>query len=175
MYTYRLILQLVVVVLLSGCKTTQTTQKIAQGGYHEDLSIHRLNFGRTSAATREKSNESGANSYSQEKVMVDNHIKMELDSISDMISMENAKPRTEQGFTIQLYNGDDRAKAQKVLGRIRSKFPEIKAQMEYYQPDFKVKVGKFTDRITAYETYEQVRRDFPEAFLIPEKININYD
>lgn len=165
MRAYRLII-LVAIAALSGCKTTQTTQAVTQTTYSEDLSILRPDFGEKQEATIQRS---------EPTVALDGHLKMELDSISNMISRENAKPRIEQGFTIQLYNGSSRDEATKALGKIRVKFPEIKARMTYYQPDFRVKAGQFIDRIIAYETYERVRRTFPEALLIPEKIKINYD
>jgi len=175
MRAHRLII-LLVIVSLTGCKTTQTTQAVARATYSEDLSVHRPNFGTTTSTSTDQVIKSTiSNSTSPEAVLPQGHIKMELDSISKLISLENAKPRIEQGYTILLYNGSDREQARNFLGKIRVKFPDIKARMEYYQPDFKVKVGKFTDRVIAYETYEQVRREFRGALLIPEKIRINYD
>jgi len=154
------------ILSVCGCKTTQTTQAVVQTPYSEDLSVLRPEF-------EESTNTSGVRI--EPTVIPTGHIKMELDSISNMISKRNAAPRSEQGFTIQIYNGSSRDEATKTLGRFRVKFPEIKAKMTYFQPDFRVKAGKFTDRVIAYETYEMVRRNFPEALLIPEKIKINYD
>ncbi|MCP4459716.1 MAG: hypothetical protein GY816_17080 [Cytophagales bacterium] len=134
--------------------------------YDEDLSVHRPSLGETIGLSTRRT---------EPTVIPEGHIKMELDSISNMISRENTKPRIEQGFTILLYNGSNRENATRALGRIRMRFPEIKAKMTYFQPDFKVKAGRFVDRIMAYETYERVRKNFPEALLIPEKIRINYD
>lgn len=166
MRTYRLIILVVATTFLSGCKATQTTQAVTQTTYSEDLSILRPDFGKNQETVIQRS---------EPTVPLDGHIKMELDSISNMISRENAKPRIEQGFTIQLYNGFSRNEATKILKKIRLKYPEIKARMTYYQPTFRVKAGQFVDRITAYETYERVRRTFLDALLIPEKIKINYD
>ncbi len=165
MRAHRLVILLIGVSVI-GCKTTQTTQPVIQEKYSEDLSIHRPDLREISAPISDQT---------ESTVVLTGHIKMELDSISNMLSRENAQPRTEQGYTIQLYNGSNREAATKALARIRVKFPEIKPRMEYFQPDFRVKAGKFLDRVVAYETYEQVRRIFPEALLIPEKIKINYD
>jgi len=162
----RLIIALSMVALL-GCKTTQTTQAVTQASYSEDLRVLRPEL--------EEVTNTASETHSEPTVIPTGHIKIELDSISKMISRRNAKPRTEQGFTIQIYNGSSREDATKTLGRFRVKFPEITAKMTYYQPDFRVKAGKFTDRVIAYETYEMVRTNFPEALLIPEKIKINYD
>ncbi len=149
----------------SACKNVKPVQQETQQVYREDLSDHRSNF--DEIQTQEVKTEPA--------VILTNHITAELDSISKLITYENRKPRTEQGFAIQIYNGSSREEATNALGRIRLKFPDIKAQMVYFQPDFKVRAGKFLDRVIAYETYEKVRREFPEALLVPEKIKINYD
>ena len=155
---------LLIVLALFNCKGTQPTQTTTQV-YEEDLSVHRPQL--KPVETFEVRTEP--------VVELTGHIAEELDSITAMISRENLKPRTEQGYTIQLYNGSNREEATKALGRIRIKFPDIEAELSYFQPDFKVKAGQFLDRVVAYETFEEVRREFPNALLIPEKIKINYD
>ena len=165
MRAHRLIIIFSLAVVF-GCKTTQTTQPVVQTVYNEDLSVHRPDLGTVSVSTIIRN---------EPTVIPAGHLKMELDSISNMIAAKNAEPRIEQGFTIQLYNGSNREAATSFLRKIRIEFPQIVARMEYYQPDFRVKAGQFLDRVIAYETYEQVRRKFPEALLIPERIKINYD
>ena len=165
MRPHRLII-VATLAILTGCKAIQTTFPIVQEKYTEDLSVHRPDLGVVSVSTIIQN---------EPTVVPAGHIKMELDSISNLIAAENAKPRIEQGYTIQLYNGSNREEATNSLGRIRIKFPDITSRMEYYQPDFRVKAGLFLDRVVAYETYEKVRRMFPGALLIPEKIKKNFD
>lgn len=150
-------------VALVGCKTSQPTQTTV-ATYTEDLSVHR--------PVIEKKTELP---QLQEAVEPKGHIGAELDSITNMVIRRNAKPRIEQGFTIQIYNGSSREEATLALGNIRVKFPDLEAEMIYFQPDFRVKAGQFLDRVVAYKIFEEVKIEFADALLIPEKIRINYD
>ena len=151
---------------LAGCKTTQTTQTVSSPAvYKEDLSILR-------PKVEEKPEEEVITKTYQEP---SGHIRTELDSISRMLIRENLKPRIEQGYTIQLYIGRNREEATLALGEVRVMFPELEAELTYFQPDFKVKAGQFVDRVLAYETYQKVKREFENAILIPERIKVNYD
>lgn len=153
-------------IALAGCKTTQTTTAVTEprAAYKEDLS-----------PWRPKIEAPDTTIVAEANIEPSGHIKMELDSINNMLIRENAKPRTEQGYTIQIYNGRSRDEATKALGKIRVAFPELESNITYFQPDFRVKSGKFLNRITAYETFEKVKDEFSEALLIPEKIKVNYD
>lgn len=149
-----------------GCKTTQTTQSVGTvSSYSEDISVHRPTF-------ENKITDVPLDTATYEP---EGHIRAELDSINKMIIRENFKPRTEQGYTIQVYNGASREDAVQALGEVRVKFPDIEANMTYYQPDFRVKAGQFLDRVVAYETYEKVKKEFRTALLVPEKIKVNRD
>lgn len=150
---------------MGACKTTQTTQAVSTASaYSEDLSVHRPAY-----------DESAQILSTSETVIPDGHIKAELDSITKILVSRNKKPRSEQGFTIQLYNGPNKSEATKTLGMVRLEFPDLKSELTYYQPDFRVKAGQFVDRVIAYETYKKVKAEFSEAILIPENIKINHD
>jgi hypothetical protein len=148
-----------------GCKTTQTSTA-STSIYEEDLRLLRPNL--------EPKNEP-AEIKVQEAVIPSGHLKTELDTISNIITRENLKPRTEKGYTIQIYSGSSREEATKALGRVRIAFPEVESEISYFQPDFKVKTGKFISRLNAYETYEKVKLQFADALLIPENIKINHE
>lgn len=153
------------ILLIWGCKTTQTSTTTASV-YEEDLSLLRPKL--------EAKNEP-LELRVEEAVIPSGHLKSELDSISKIIVVENGKPRTERGYTIQVYSGSSREEATKALGKVRVFFPEIESSISYFQPDFKVKSGKFVNRLNAYETYEKVKQEFADALLIPENIKINYE
>ena len=156
---------LIIMILVWACKTTQTGTT-SDSVYEEDLSVLRPKL--------ESKNEPIELKIA-EAAIPSGHLKVELDTISNMISRENKKPRTEQGYTIQVYSGSSRDEATKSLGKIRIAFPEIESNISYFQPDFKVKSGKFTNRLNAYETYEKVKLQFPDALLIPENIKVNHE
>ncbi len=79
------------------------------------------------------------------------------------------------GYRIVLFTGSDRNKAiierGKALKLLEGKNTEV--YMNYQQPYFKVKVGNFYDRITAYTTYLMLKESIPTALLVPEIIDLN--
>ena len=161
MRTDRLIIFSLLLLLLS-CKTIQTTQVVSTvSSYSEDLSVLRPEL-------KESQTEGAA---VQQCFIPAGHIMKALDSVSNVVVRKDAKSQSEQGYTIQVYNGSSREDATKKLGKIRIKFPDLKAEMIYFQPDFRVKAGQFIDRLMAYEAFEKVRLEFGGALLIPEKIN----
>ncbi len=51
--------------------------------------------------------------------------------------------------------------------------PDSFPQLTYQQPNFKVKVGKFYTRFDAQKTFTEIKREFPRAIVIPERIVID--
>ena len=92
-----------------------------------------------------------------------------LDSISD----RNQEIRHIQGYTVQVYNGTSREAAQWSENRIYQIMDDAEPKIRYVQPNFKVKVGQFTDRLEAQKVYAKLKKEFPNAIIIPERIKIS--
>jgi hypothetical protein len=164
----RLIFGLTVLVLV-GCKATQTTTSVPASTYQEDLKVWRPEMPTIDTAVA---------TYAYNQLMplqFAGSIKSELDSINAMMTRANARPRNVNGYTIQIYSGTNREEGNKHLMNFRVKFPDIEVEMIYFQPDFKVKAGKFQDKLQAYEAHERVRVEFPQSLLIPEQITLKYE
>ena len=54
-------------------------------------------------------------------------------------------------------------------------FVDLDAKVSYRQPNFRVKGGKFISRLEANRVYNEVKKDFPRALLIPERLLISYE
>lgn len=159
---------IIVLMILAGCKATTVTQQ--PGSYYEDLSVHRLDLS-------ENVNMEIDTTDSQEElglVIQTGHIKTELDSINRIIIEQN-RSKYWDGFEIQVYNGNSRQLARETLARLKDLYPELDPYMSYYQPNYRVKAGKFFDRLKATRNYEQVKISFPRALLIPGKLQLDYE
>jgi len=156
------------VLTVWGCKTPRTTTAVSTSKYYEDLSVHRPELDETSAIQKKKK-------YSSRIAKPERHVKAELDTALTILAMKNARPRTRQGYTVQLYRGVNRDEATRILGKFRIRFPNKESEIVYFQPDFKVNAGKFVSRIEAYEFYGKVTQIFPNALMIPHKIKLNHD
>lgn len=74
------------------------------------------------------------------------------------------------GYRIKIYFGIDRVKSREVKSKFLSKYPEHSAYEEYQQPNFIIVIGDFKTKPEAYETFKKVQLDFPNAFIIRDKI-----
>ena len=76
------------------------------------------------------------------------------------------------GFTIQVYGGDDRAVAKDFRLNLIRNFPSTEPKMVFEQPNYKVRVGQYYTRLEAQHLFTQVKQVFPKAILIPARIYV---
>lgn len=73
------------------------------------------------------------------------------------------------GFTILVYSGLDRDLAFKTRNDLYSSVPDIRAEMQYQQPRYLVKVGKYINRIEALSLFGKIKDKFPAARIIQDR------
>jgi len=164
MRTYRLI----ILLALAACKVTAPST--TQGGYSEDLSVHRPTLELENEPEQDLAKD-GTEAY----VPLTGHIKTELDSIAKISYQQNKAGRYVDGYVIQVYSGTSRQEANEASQKMSGLFPDLKAKVSYRQPSFRVKGGKFIDRLEANRTYNEVKKAFPLALLVPERLLISYE
>ena len=68
-------------------------------------------------------------------------------------------------YTIQIYFGDLK-KADSILEDFRENYQEIKSNLIFETPNYKVRIGEFKDINVASQKLEQIRRIYPSSFII---------
>ncbi len=163
--------RLIILMLLVACKAAAPSS--SSSSYTEDLSIHRPVM-----MPIEEENEQ-ANSIEKQQTEpytpLSGHIKQELDSISKVALAQNKEGRYVDGYVIQVYSGNSREDANQARSKMYEFFAELEPKVSYHQPNFRVKAGKFTDRLKANRIHQQVKEEFPRALLLPERFLIKYD
>ncbi len=81
--------------------------------------------------------------------------------------------RSGRGFRVQIYNGNDRAKATQTKVDFMKRFPGVRTYLTYVQPQFRVKVGDFRTRAEAQKMYEQASTLYNPCMIVPDIIVIN--
>ncbi len=78
------------------------------------------------------------------------------------------------GFRIQIYSGSKRTSREEsnaAISEFISEFPEIKCDPKFEQPNFfKVRVGNYRTRRDAIEDFYKIKKKFPNAYIVPDKI-----
>jgi septal ring-binding cell division protein DamX len=159
---------IVLAVILSACKTQKTTTTSTQDSrYSEDLAVHRPKVEPVATMDGSKPDEKKPTEYVEPKIAVNK----KLDGVLDSINRINLSKNSIDGFTIQVYSGK-REEALNAKKTLTNAFPELVSEVHFTEPIFRVKVGKYFTRIDAQEDYSEVKRYFPAAIIIPEKISI---
>jgi hypothetical protein len=159
------------IALLESCASPQKTSTASQGGkYSEDLSLLRPKVEvpvETTTTPTQTDNTKSTTEFVEPKLAVTKR----LDGVLDSIDHINLNRRFVEGYTIQVYSGR-REEALNVKKQIATSLPRLNTEIQFTEPIFRVKVGKYYSRMDAQEDYASVKRYFPAAILIPEKIVI---
>ena len=163
---------LVALVAVYGCKPTQTTKTTTQSGkYSEDLSSLRPKIEEQTTedpATPDKIKRD-PKAYVDAQFTVNKQLNARLDSIDQI----NLSRKSIEGYTIQIYSGTNREDALNVKKQLTLSIPGMNSEVQYEQPNFKVKSGKYFNRLEAQKDFDQIKKLFPSAIVVPGQISIN--
>ena len=165
MYNFRRLVYSSLFYILISCSSKRLVSTINnERDYFEDLSYIRSQEERIIIDTA--SSELISDTYK-------NDISYELDSIIKIIKDENKSDRFLEGYTIQLYLGGDRIKAEEIEEKITEIDSLIFKNTVFTQPNYRVKIGQYIDRFKVAEEYQRFKKLFPNAIIIPERIKVN--
>lgn len=134
--------------------------------YVENLSVHRTKF--TSAVTEEVpfiipklKNKKKAN------FPIEHDITQQLTEL--LVDLKSYYEMTDliPGYTIQAYTGSNRQLAFKIRDQLFEVYPNSDVEVKYKQPNFIVRVGRFLDRLEAYEFYVGIKKMFSQSIIRP--------
>jgi len=80
-----------------------------------------------------------------------------------------------EGFRIQIFSdsgNNSKNQAQVTSDEFVAKFPNIKAYRTFKSPNYRVRVGDFRNRLDAQRFLFEIASDYPNAFIISDKINL---
>lgn len=103
----------------------------------------------------------------QVKVLADPRIEKMLDRRKDQFLADSSTT----GYRIQIYSHTDRKLAMMELENFQLKYPEIPVYVKYDSPNFKLRVGDFSDKIEAQYWFARLQAEYPNLFLVPDKVN----
>lgn len=96
-------------------------------------------------------------------------VDAQLDIIDENLVQKNKSEPYFSGFTVLIYSGVDREKAFKSQRDLTELYPELDAEMQYDQPRYLVKIGRFAHKIEAQKSLVLVKPDFPSARIIRDR------
>jgi len=173
MYKLSFIL-LIAVAMGCGPRITSTTTTSSANKHSEDLSSWRPKETPADTAKNvELSSQQDVKLNKSKVVQPRLAMNDELDMILDSISEYNLVNGYVDGFTIQIYSGIKREEALNAKKQLSIALPEFEADLQYVQPNFRVRSGKYYDRLAAQKDYLAIKKHFPDAIVIPDRIPIS--
>lgn len=158
----RLLLASIWIAITSGCGFITVSKT---GGSAERYSGYTENLENT-LPTFEALPASAVSMRSEETVEpIDSDLSI---AVQRLISQNEAEMYI-SGFTILVYSGVDREEAFNTRNTLYSDYPDIMTFMQYQQPRYLVKVGRYINRIEALAWYEKVNDEFPSARIIQDR------
>jgi hypothetical protein len=151
-------------LLTVGC----VAQKSNNGKtYYEDLSIVRPKFAMPSDSSKKTGTQ-------ESKILATptKNVNRQVDFVLDSIDRLNAMRKFIEGYTIQIYSGQNREDANAAKKKMVDEATGLTANLQYIQPKFRVRVGNYFSKLEAQKDLMKLKHLFPNAILIPEKIPI---
>ena len=68
-------------------------------------------------------------------------------------------------YTIQLFYGDNKL-AQELFENFKQSFPDWEIKLSFETPNYKVQVGRFKDYYFGQKKLKEIKKVYPEAFLL---------
>lgn len=76
------------------------------------------------------------------------------------------------GYRINITSEKNRKLAEEERARFLRLYPDINAYLEYVSPSFNVYVGDFRKRSDVYKKFQEIKKQFPKAYIV--EMNINF-
>jgi hypothetical protein len=153
-----------IVIFLFLALSSVAQKNNSKAYYHEDLYSLRPKF-QDPVDTLSK-----PNSMLKGEVVATRNINSSVDEVLDSINRFNLTRKFIDGYTIQIYSGQNREEAMNTKKKMVTEVSELSAELEYRQPKFRVRVGSYFSRMEAQKDLVRLKHFFPNAILVPEKI-----
>lgn len=156
-------------ILFNRCASTTVISSSSSGSYTEDLTVFRP------PVIKDEPDEilSDDDSVTNIDIIIHDDITYKIDSLLDSISVNNQKKKYIQGYTIQVYTGNNRTLANNIRAEVYNILYGSRPTLTYDLPNYKVKVGKYYHRIKAQKDFYAVKRKFKNAILVPQQFKID--
>lgn len=117
--------------------------------------------------------------YSQERVSDTGKIEIiqdpRLETLLTKHIQINQNKGGMEGFRIQIFSdsgNNSKNQAQAANDGFIARFPTIKTYLSFKSPNYRVRIGDFRNRLDAQRFLLEIASDYPNAFIVSEKINL---
>jgi hypothetical protein len=96
-------------------------------------------------------------------------VTREVNMVLDSLTSQNKSRGFIEGYSVQVYSGGSRTLATETRLRIMESNEEINPEITYEQPNYKVKIGFYAERVEALKIYHLLKPTYPSTLIVPER------
>ena len=109
--------------------------------------------------------------FSQTKGKLEIQSSEKINNIIKQKEAYNRNIKNIKGYKIQLFNGSEQG-AYKTREDFSTMFPDIEIKIQFFSPEWKVRVGNYKNRLDADRALFEIKQAFPNAIILPAMIDI---
>jgi hypothetical protein len=168
LYNFLLVMVLAFLFSCAPAKSQSSSSDSSKGSnkYEEDLSSVRPKYEEKDSSTPE--------TQVKNKVAVtpQNDVTKKLNEKLDTLAKTNGANKYTQGFRILVYSGKSSQDVQQAKTKVYEVVPNTSIYIDFKSPNQRVKVGDCLDRVEAYSLHGKLKKQFPNAVIIPDQVVI---
>ena len=88
--------------------------------------------------------------------------------ITDLLAIYKTANESSAYYRIQVGFGDY-AKANEIKSKVEQDFPGLFSNIDFDSPTYRVRVGRFKNKLDAERKFKEVRQKYPDAMLLQPK------
>lgn len=100
-----------------------------------------------------------------------------IEKISEIHSSAWDKIDVIDGYRIQIISlsgSNSRKNAQAIIETFSVNHPDISAYISYYEPNFRIRVGDYREKLDAIRELTNIQKEYPGSFIVKDKIKYRY-
>ena len=164
---------LVLIIFACGKKIVPVAEKKSEvsTAYSEDLTEFRV--GHNEIVESEASNNKSSVGETPPPITTQPlNVNAKIDAILEQKAAKNKAIKYANGFRIQIYVGSERKLVDEAKVYIYQTYPNFSPYLTFNLPIYKLKVGDFLTKTDAERVLSQLKGQFPDAIIIPERIDV---
>jgi len=83
--------------------------------------------------------------------------------------------KTAPGFRIQIASNNNKQLVLNTKAQFIKSFPDVPSYFNYYQPNYRLRIGDYRSKLEANQALKDIKRVFPAAFIVNDEINLAQD
>jgi hypothetical protein len=100
---------------------------------------------------------------------------LKIDSVDKVLKDYYSNKTKTKGWRIQIWDGANHLDLKNEITKYKQSFPTLGLAIhdEYDKTLFRLRIGDFTDRLEAYRFLQKIKKEFPNALLVPDEVDLS--